>query len=173
MGLSLGGSAFDRWWLQASASAVANREHDLNSAFVHDYLMVEPAHDYQLLLVGVSALGPRSEMMDLETTLATAAVGATGVVVVVEQRPSQGRRGSALPPAEMEDRPSSALAITSVSRCTELPGALPYQLLGRPPARCPIRLAASRRTAAMSAHSIKRSSEMRDKASTRSNDTSP
>jgi len=39
--------------------------------------------------------------MDLETTLATAAVGATGVVVV-EQRPSQGKRGSALPPAEIE-----------------------------------------------------------------------
>jgi len=55
VGLSLGGSSFDRWWIEANASAVANREHDLKSAFVHDYLMVEPAQDYQLLLVGFSA----------------------------------------------------------------------------------------------------------------------
>lgn len=79
VGLSQRGSSFDFWWIEANASAVANREHDLKLAFVHDYLMVEPAKDYQLLLVGFSALGPRSEVMDLETTLASAAVGAAGV----------------------------------------------------------------------------------------------
>ena len=51
---------------------------DFEPSFVYDDVMVEPAQDDQLGLVGPAALGPRGEMVDLETVSALTAVGGTG-----------------------------------------------------------------------------------------------
>lgn len=52
-------------WFEPDPSAVAVGEGDLVAAFVDDDLVVEPAEHYQFFLVGLPALGPWGEMVDL------------------------------------------------------------------------------------------------------------
>lgn len=100
--MSLAGSSSALGWSESDSSAIAEREHDLVAAFVDDYLMMEPAQDDQVCLVGLSTSGPGRQMMDLETVLPGASVATTGLVVVVEQSPAQGRWCRPLFPAVVE-----------------------------------------------------------------------
>ena len=51
--------------------------NDLEASFVDHHLMVEPAEDYQLVLVGDPALAPRGLVVDLKPVPGLAAVGGT------------------------------------------------------------------------------------------------
>lgn len=70
---------------------------------MHHHLVVEPAEDNQVFLIRLATLGPRLEMMDLETVTGVTAIGATHVVVVGEQGPPQRWWRGALLAAVVEE----------------------------------------------------------------------
>jgi hypothetical protein len=61
---------------------------DLEASFVDDDLMVEPAEEDQVVLVGAPALTPGDHMVGLESVSAGAAVGGAGPRILVQQRPA-------------------------------------------------------------------------------------
>jgi hypothetical protein len=64
--------------------------NDLEASFVDDDLMVEPAEDDQVVLVGASHLHPGGFVVDLEPVSASAPVGGTPEPGFGQQRPFQG-----------------------------------------------------------------------------------
>lgn len=83
-------------------------EHDFGTAFVDDDLMVVPAEDDQLTLIGPPALGPEGQMMNLEPVPAGATVGGTSESGLSEQHPFQRWRSC--------PGPSSVIHISPVGR---------------------------------------------------------
>lgn len=71
-------------------------EHDLEASFVDDHVVVEPAEDDQLALVGSTTFRPWGEMVDLESSAAGAAVGSAGESDLGKQCPLESRRCRAL-----------------------------------------------------------------------------
>lgn len=71
-------------WAKSDPTTIAGREVDLESPLMHNHLVMEPAEDHEVFLIGLATLGPGDEMMDLETTTRVAPVGAAHVVVVGE-----------------------------------------------------------------------------------------
>ena len=58
---------------------------DLEALFMDDYMVVVPAQEDQVVLVGGPSLGPGDHMVGLETVSAGAAVGGAGPPILVQQ----------------------------------------------------------------------------------------
>ena len=71
-----------------SDPAAVGVQDDLEPAFVDYDMMVKPAEDNELVLVGTAALRPGGEMVDLEPVGAGTSVGGAGVVVAVDDGPA-------------------------------------------------------------------------------------
>jgi hypothetical protein len=78
-------------------------QHDLETSFVDDHVVMEPAEDHQLTLVGPPTLSPRCEVMDLETMPARAAISGTCETGFSQQRPFQSGRRRSLPTAVIHE----------------------------------------------------------------------
>jgi len=64
-------------------------DDDVEASFVDDNLMVKPAEDDEVVLVGASSLHPGGLVVDLESIPASAPVGGTPEPVFGQQRPFQ------------------------------------------------------------------------------------
>ena len=69
---------------ESDPAAISRWKVDLETSFVNDYLVMEPAENDEIFLICLASSRPGDEMMDLETTTRVAPVGAAHVVVVGE-----------------------------------------------------------------------------------------